>query len=378
MFFHILKYTYKSILRSKENIFWSFLFPIILATLMYAAFGNIQETTETFNAIPVAIVENKTNDAFSEVLDSLSKEGADQMIEPSYLEENDALKSLEEKEIDGIIYVDDTVELTVRSSGINETILNLIIDEYLQMESTITAIAKTNPEGIPAALESINDDVSYYRSISTSDGNQDNLVNYFYAVFAMSCLFASFTAVNRTIRFQANMSALAQRRAVSPTHKLVTILAEFCAMLSIQFAIEVISFMYMWKILGINFGTKILAIFPVLLLGSAIGIALGILIGSFPKPTTEGGKIGVAVSISMILSVMADLCAHGVKNLIEHTVPIINRINPAALISDSFYALNVYDDYSRYTGNMIILGIITFVLCLISYLMIRRNRYASL
>ena len=47
----------------------------------------------------------------------------------------------------------------------------------------------------------------------------------------------------------------------------------------------------------------------------------------------------------MILSVLGGLIGPNVKSYIEHTMPIINRINPASLIVDSFYALNIYDTY---------------------------------
>ena len=64
MFFHYFKYSIITMLRSRESMFWSFLFPIALSTFMFLAFGKIYETTEQLNAVPVAIVENKENDTF--------------------------------------------------------------------------------------------------------------------------------------------------------------------------------------------------------------------------------------------------------------------------------------------------------------------------
>ena len=101
-------------------------------------------------------------------------------------------------------------------------------------------------------------------------------------------------------------------------------------------------------------------------------------IGSLPKPVSEGAKMGIGTAISMILSVMADLCANGVKNLIEHTAPIVNRINPAALITDSFYSLNTFDSYERYCRNIITLVVMSAVFLSLTIIMMRRNRYASI
>lgn len=36
------------------------------------------------------------------------------------------------------------------------------------------------------------------------------------------------------------------------------------------------------------------------------------------------------------------------KDWIEHICPLFNRINPAALISDSLYALNMYPSLTRF------------------------------
>ena len=41
MLFHNIKYTFLSMIRTKEVIFWSLVFPLVLTTFMYLAFGKI-------------------------------------------------------------------------------------------------------------------------------------------------------------------------------------------------------------------------------------------------------------------------------------------------------------------------------------------------
>lgn len=41
-------------------------------------------------------------------------------------------------------------------------------------------------------------------------------MNYFYAVLAMVCLFASFAGCDRILKIQANVSVLGQRRNMIP------------------------------------------------------------------------------------------------------------------------------------------------------------------
>jgi ABC-2 type transport system permease protein len=378
MFSHYFKYAIKHKLRSKESIFWSLIFPIALASFMFMAFGNVYNNTEVFKSIKTAIVTVNDNKIFLDVVEKLSV-GDNKLLEPEYTDEEKALELLNDKEVYGVIYVDDKIHMTVREEGYEATILSSFLNQYNQKQSLIESIAATNPAALADGIEAITEaSVNACNELSTSNGNQDNLVNYFYAIFAMSCLFAAFSGNDITFALQANITSLGARRATAPTHKSIIIIAEVLASSLIQFVTGCIALLFMWLVLGIDFGDKIPAILPLLYVGSACGLAIGMIIGALPKPASEGAKIGITVAFTMVLSVLADLCANGIKDLIEHNIPIINRLNPAALISDAFYSLNVYDTYTRYLGNLALLGIITVVLCVISFFMIRRNRYASL
>lgn len=377
MLFHNIKYTFLSMIRTKEVIFWSLVFPLALATFMYLAFGKINEVTENLETIDVAVVESVQNEMFDKILVEVSN-GESPLLNPMKMNSQDAVSALDGKEVDGIIHVDDTISLSVRENGLNATILSSFVDRYLQNKATLTQIAKNNPLALNSAIEALSDDTSYFKEEKLTDGNTDNLSNYFYAVFAMSCLFASFTGISSMFSIQGNLSPLGQRRCVAPTKKLHVVLTLFLTNEIVQFAIELITFAYMSLVLGLDLSNKYPALFLLLFAASSFGLTMGMFIGSLKKPVTEGAKMGIGVAISMVLSVMADLCVSGLMNTIEHTVPIINRLNPAALISDSFYALNTYSDYSRYTSNMVNLSAMTLILFTLTILTVRRNRYASI
>ena len=89
-------------------------------------------------------------------------------------------------------------------------------------------------------------------------------------------------------------------------------------------------------------------------------------------------KIGILLGISMTCSFLAGLMNNTMKNIVEQHAPLINRINPAALISDAFYCINVYDDRSRYITNLIILSIMCVILIIASFCLVRRERYDSI
>ena len=56
MFIRDFLYTIKILMRAKVSIFWTLVFPILLATFMYMAFGSIYEQDEMFSNIKVAVV----------------------------------------------------------------------------------------------------------------------------------------------------------------------------------------------------------------------------------------------------------------------------------------------------------------------------------
>ncbi len=376
MFFHNLRYNLLYSLRSKVSLFWTFVFPLALSTFMFMAFGKIYETTEKFKPVPVGIVTVNENEIFNKVLDEVS--GDDGLIIPKNMTDENAVDALGNGDIYGIIYVDDNISLSINENGIEQTILSSFLDRYIQTESVIMQIAEINPANIQAAVDKLKSGTLNYRELTVSDGNSDNLVNYFYAILAMSCLFASFIGITSTLNLQANLSALGVRRSIAPTRKTTLILASFISNLVIQFTVECLALLYMIFILGINFGDKYAAIILLLLIGSSLGLSMGMFIGALSNPAGEGIKMGIGISVSMIMSVLADLCANGIQDAIEHTIPVINRINPAALMTDSFYALNTFDNYERFTRNMVILVIITSALLTGAISMIRRNRYASI
>lgn len=375
MFFHNFKYALKSLIKCKNSIFWGLLFPIALFTFMYMAFGNLMETDEMFHAVPVAVVtESEEASELLVVLEALS-EGEDPLLDVKLMSAEDAEQALSDETVEGIIYTED-ISLTVNKSSLNAAMLESVLEQYQQIAYICMDIGNSHPEKVQEVVMQLMSETSYYVETTTSDGCQNEYYNYFYAIFAMSCLFSSFAAVGRINKLQANTSALGMRRCMSPNRKLITVLAEYLALLVVHFLIELITLVYM-TLFGVDFGDKYPAIVLVLFIGSSIGLSIGVIIGTIHK-LSEGAKIGIAVSISMLFSVMADLCAPGIKSMVEHKLPILNRINPAVLISDSFYALNVYDDYSRFSGNMLILLAMAVILFVIGIGILRRNKYESL
>lgn len=242
LFFHNSKYTMLSMFRLKVTLFWTLAFPLLLATFMYMAFGNLFEKDEMFKTINVAVVESENDDTLMSVLESLDVNHTDSvsksddksdstnsfsdLINMKLMDSSAAKKALNNKKVTGIIYTEDA-SLVVEENSYNATILESILTQYKQQKDVFTNIAKTNPAALETAIAGLSETASEYKEISLSSGNQDEYTNYFYAVFAMSCLFASFSAVSSTCRLLADTSPLGMRKSLVPACKNTLIFSEY-------------------------------------------------------------------------------------------------------------------------------------------------------
>ena len=380
MFFHVFKYKIKSLFHVRELIFWTFAFPILLGTMFYFSFGNILNSDEfSFKPIPVALVSEGTpNSTFETVIDQLGQENKDQLFIITKVSNNDeALQLLKNNKIDGIIYSTETPTIAVAGNGLNQSIIKSFIEQYLQHAYMFKEIAISHPEKLADSISLMSQNINFNKEISFSNAKMDSLSQYFYALIAMTCLYGSITGLNTVMGIQANLSSLGARREVSPAHKFVVIFGEFCASVLVNFMSVLLLFFYLIVILKIDFGSKLGLILLTSLAGSIIGVSSGTFVGSVGKWSFKT-KESVMMAITMMCCFLSGLMYNGMKDIIEHNVPIINRINPAALITDCLYSLNMYDTYDRFISDIAIMGIIALLLCFGSFLLLRRNKYASI
>lgn len=269
-----------------------------------------------------------------------------------------------------------TPSLTVNAHGIPESILQSVLESYNNNLHTIQNILKNIlPEfwkdfhrwQIPAIL---------YRNFPWVE-KRLMVIRSFYALIAMACLYGCFIGFGAAITLQANLTALAARRCVTPTHKLKLILSEQITSFLLGYTDVIILLIYLRIILKLDFQGQIGKMLIISLFGSLIGVSVGLFVGSLGK-LSEGIKVAVILAISMVCSFLAGLMNSNMKDLVEKHAPIINRINPAALISDAFYCINVYNDTARYYRNLVTLAVMSAAFVMASFLLIRRNRYDSI
>lgn len=302
-------------LRQKGEMFWGLLLPVILATLFYVSFGSGIDV-EQMSAVPAVLV-SEGNAAFEAYLEAMDGE----RIVLTRMDREDALESLKNGSAAGVFYSTEEPSLTVGGE-----------------------------------------------SVKTDAG-------YFYALIGMACLFGTFQGMYASVGLRADQSPLAVRRSITPVHRLTLAAVEMLSAFTVQFLCICALLLYLW-LPGIPLGGKWWMLLPVCVLGSMTGVAFGVFVGC--TKLREGAKVAVLISSSLAMSFLAGLMFVNMKDIVERYAPFLNRINPAALISDAFYSISIYENLERYRRNLPLLLLMTMLLSGISFLRLRRERYGSL
>jgi len=401
MFIHNFKYSLKTLFRNKMLIFWTFAFPIILGTLFHLAFSNISKS-ETFDAIDIAIVKNddfESNEAYKTVFKQLSDESSeDHMFNTKYVSEDEAKKLLEDDKIAGYMKLEgDEPKLTFVKNGINQTIFKYVVEEIAQKSNMINNIVEQEIK-TKMLSESMNaeenTDISIdtqaiiqkaYEQVqnnevklkNTSNKNLDYMMIEFYTLIAMTCLYGGILGMVALNQNLANMTNQGKRISVSPIKKAKLLLSSLLAGYVTQLVGLALLFAYTVFILKVDYGNNIGLIILLAMVGSFTGLTMGVAVASLFK-ASDNAKTGILIGITMFGCFLAGMMGVTMKYVIDKNVPIINKLNPANMITDGFYSLYYYDTLDRYYFNIASLLIFAFALIVISFFSLRRQKYESI
>ena len=324
----------------------------------------------------MAVVETTEQPVLHTVLDNLESE-KEPLFAVTYTDEQTALSLLKEQKVDGILYAGETLSLSFSENGVEQTIIKSFAEQYQIQKAVIQQTMQTAPKKMEAVIAALNDTVVGNQKISMTSGNPDATTNYFYNLLAMVAMFGSLTGMHIAINGQGNLSALGARKCCSPTPKLVSQLACLVGSYILQTVCMSIAVTYLVFILKVQFVGNIGLIYLSAILSGLFGVSLGFSIGSFGT-LQQGAKTGIAMTFSMLSCFCSGLMSHGIRPYLAEHVPLFHSINPASLICDLFYCLNMDGNYQRYLVKLgTILGM--SVLCtMIGFLLTRRRKYASL
>lgn len=349
---HIIKYSFKRLLKQPSMIFWVLIFPIILATLFKLAFSNLKETTME-EKIKVLVEENLKNKIYTNSyldIDYINKDNEEEINN----------KLLNDDYI-AYLYLDNSeIKIKVSSSGIKQTIFIEILNSYVQQ------------------INSGKEFTNSFKITDESSNNFDVIDSYFFSLLGMLCMFGGFYGVDIVNSTMPNLSKLGARINVSPTKKVKYLIGNTIVSYLVFLLIELIVILYMHFVLNINFGdfASVLKLILLIMVGSIVGITFGMIVSTIKA--SEAAKIGIINAITLSLSAFAGLYAANIKYFADTKLPFINKINPTNLINDSLLAINYFHDDSRFYVNIFTLSILSIIFIFVTILILRRRKYANI
>lgn len=393
MFWHNFKYTLKTLLKNKSLIFWTFAFPILLATLYNMAFSNI-EKSEKLSIIDIAIVssdefENNVfvKSALSELSDEISK---NQLFNITYTTLENSKKLLEDDKISGYLTFDsDDVNIVVSKSGVDQTIIRIVIDEINSEKDIYETLINTE---LSQEYKNGNYNIDYdalYKRISNKLNNNRVIINditrsnisytmiEYYNLIAMAALYGGLVSMTVLNKRLANMDSVGKRVSVSPTKKDSMLMGSLFASFIIQIIGLALLFVYTIFVIKVDYGTRLPYILLLAMMGTITGLTFGVLISVMLK-THEGAKTGILISITMLWCFLSGMTGVFIKYIVDKTIPILNIVNPANMITDGLYSLYYYTSLDRYYFNIISLLTFSCLMIFISLKELRRQKYDSI
>lgn len=378
MFFNIFSKRVLYSLRSKDTLIWTWIFPIMLATLFFATLSSV-DTSGRLHEIPLGVVDNREyrqNDSLRLMLESVSGENNGKLFNLTEIKDSDQADTLLEKgEIDGYILVQTVPSLIVAGDGLNQTIAKNVLERYLQTENAVGSIMSNTQ--LTGDLTALLDNTDYTREISLSGNPPSDKVSYYYALLAMICLYGSFQGLTTVTLLQANLSPLGARTTMSPVRRYKMVLYDLLGGIAVHFFCLLFTVAYIIFALKTDFGSKLWLVLLTCFAGSLLGVAFGALV-SVTSKLKEQVKVAILICVTMVCCFLSGLMVGGINYTVMQNVPVIAWINPAARITDAFYCLYYYDNYERYLLNLGIILVMALVMFAATSVFIRRQRYESI
>lgn len=365
MFWHSFKNTFKFLLREKAMVFWALVFPIIMGMFFKLAFGNITENNK-FDPIDIGVSESALADQnFKNFLETMEDEDYFRITRAKD-------KGILDTNPDVRVYIEAKDKIITKKSGIQETIVETILNDYAQKSELIKRALEKNPQTDISKLLNVEDHIK-----DESRENMDPINAFFYTLIGMTTIYGYMWGLYVIYQYEANLSVNAKRNAVAPIKKSVSLSASALASWIINFIITLIFIFYLDKALGVEFGKRMPLLILLSLVSSLTGVAFGIFIGVSNKKNIEF-KINLGIAITMLMSFLSGMMVSSMKVMIQENIPILGKINPVAVVTDAIYSLYYYDSTSRFYENLGLLILISLVFLAGSLFLMRGKEYESL
>ena len=373
LFIHTFYYKIKMMLHDKTGTFWMIFYPLIMALLFYVSFGTEGNNGMGYDFDPNPVSVTGSNEAF------LTAAEESELFVITFADADEAEKLLAEGKITAaFLLTDGKLSVECRGNGFEESIVRIFADTYSQMVSTATNVAMKNPKLIMTGeLEGL---ISRERSFTENVPlkNTGNLALYYFSLIGMTAVMCCTLSVSNIDAIQANQCTVAARTVMSPASRMIIFFSHSLATMLFHYSSLMLSIIFMKYVLGVNFGEGTLGYIALI---CAAGVFFGVMFGSLvcaaiTKKQTI--KNAVLIALSIIGAFFAGMMNVNIAHNAAKTFPLIKQINPVTLVADGLYSLYYYDTYDMLYKNIFLLTAYGVVATILTVIILRRQKYASI
>lgn len=342
-------YQGKNLFRDFGFLFWSLIYPLIMAVFFYTAFSGIMDIKP--ESIDIGI---KSENSIVHILESID------FVNVHKISDNGIKEKLDNEEIDG--FIDDDLNILVKKSGTNETIIKEIVEQIKQMEK------------LNRSIENYDFEADY---ILDRNQKSNPIIIIFYSLIAMVSTYGIFAGIETVNLIQANLTNIGARISVTPLKKHSFLLAGVIVSLFLNLLSNGILLLFIKFVLKLDLFKEIKYSLVFIILGNLFGVALGIFIGVSNKKSSNV-KTMIGVVVILFLSFLSGMMGPEIKVMIDENAPILSRINPISIITNSLYRINLLESTKSVSEGVFILSIYCIALIFTSYIFLRRRNYDSI
>ena len=349
MNFTFTKYQFLNNFREPTNIFWTMVYPLLMALMFFTAFQGFLNP-KPMN-IPVAVEQSSPALVAFQAIDIVN-------VTPMTAPEAQTLLAKDQL----VGFIDNQFDVTVGKSGVEETVLVNLASQMKQMEV------------LNVPYENYDFSANY---ITTMNTRTNPFLIPFYSLIGMVSLYSIYMGLEYARSMQANQSTVAQRMNVVPLKKSKFLASSLVVGIATNLASNLVLLAFMKLVLKLDVVTDYPRTMAILLSANLVGISLGLFIGA-SNNASDGLKTGIVISSTLVMAFLSGMMSTDIKILVEANAPLVGLLNPVNIVTTELYRINYLDTTTTFSrGVMLLLGMAALFLVL-SQLFLRRKTYESI
>ena len=334
--------------KDRGSLFWVFLYPFLLVTMMTLAFRGLGAD------MPSIKTAAEVGHPYQSVLEEV------EILDLWIMEPQEAREALMDRQVTGIFKADRTLQ--IMDNSIQANILKEVGTELARAEA--------------AYRQGYQPDFSR-EFLLKGDQKIDPILSILAMTLSMFAFYSYFSGISMVDHLQANLSPLAARFATTPLNRLSFIMAGSLINTLLSAFNMTALLIYLKLVWQIDFLTAPSQTLLLLAVTGWLGVAIGLFVGSSNRLSSKA-KIPLGITVMLVLGAFAGMMGPDPRLFLDRYLPWLNRLNPLSHVGKLLYRLNALSISEGYWTGILLLAGAALLLSGASLLFLRKRQYKEL